>query len=75
MLYTIVFFIIAIASFVFAMLGLGGGMVYVPVLNWAGFDRGCHHPYKTTCRCHDESIDTHIRRRIDHDENISGDDS
>lgn len=38
MLYTIVFFIIAIASFVFAMLGLDGGMVYVPVLNWAGFD-------------------------------------
>ncbi len=38
MLYTIVFFIIAAASFVFAMLGLGGGMVYVPVLNWAGFD-------------------------------------
>lgn len=38
MLYTIVFLIIAIASFVFAMLGLGGGMVYVPVLNWAGFD-------------------------------------
>jgi len=38
MLYTIVFFIIAIASFIFAMLGLGGGMVYVPVLNWAGFD-------------------------------------
>jgi uncharacterized membrane protein YfcA len=38
MLYTIVFFIITIASFLFAMLGLGGGMVYVPVLNWAGFD-------------------------------------
>lgn len=38
MLYAIVFFIIAIASFIFAMLGLGGGMVYVPVLNWAGFD-------------------------------------
>ena len=38
MLYTIVFFIIAIASFIFAMLGLGGGMVYVPVLNRAGFD-------------------------------------
>lgn len=38
MLYTIVFFIIAFASFIFAMLGLGGGMVYVPVLNWAGFD-------------------------------------
>lgn len=38
MLYIIVFFIIAIASFVFAMLGLGGGMVYVPVLNWAGYD-------------------------------------
>jgi len=38
MLYGIVFFIIAVASFIFAMLGLGGGMVYVPVLNWAGFD-------------------------------------
>ncbi len=38
MLYTIVFFIIAVASFIFAMLGLGGGMVYVPVLHWAGFD-------------------------------------
>jgi len=38
MLYFIVAIIIAIASFVFAMLGLGGGMVYVPVLNWAGFD-------------------------------------
>lgn len=38
MIYTIVFIIIAIASFIFAMLGLGGGMVYVPVLNWAGFD-------------------------------------
>ena len=38
MIYTFIFFIIAIASFVFAMLGLGGGMVYVPVLNWAGFD-------------------------------------
>ncbi len=30
--------IILIASFIFAMLGLGGGMVYVPVLNWAGYD-------------------------------------
>lgn len=38
MLYAIVAIIIAIASFLFAMLGLGGGMVYVPVLNWAGFD-------------------------------------
>ncbi len=38
MLYAIVFIIIAVASFIFAMLGLGGGMVYVPVLNWAGFD-------------------------------------
>ncbi len=38
MLYIIVFFIIAAASFIFAMLGLGGGMIYVPVLNWAGFD-------------------------------------
>ena len=37
MLYSLVFIIIAIASFIFAMLGLGGGMVYVPVLNWAGF--------------------------------------
>jgi len=38
MLYAVVAIIIAIASFVFAMLGLGGGMVYVPILNWAGFD-------------------------------------
>jgi uncharacterized membrane protein YfcA len=38
MLYAIVFVIIWAASFIFAMLGLGGGMVYVPVLNWSGFD-------------------------------------
>lgn len=37
-MYTIIFLIITAASFIFAMLGLGGGMVYVPVLNWAGFD-------------------------------------
>ncbi|RMF69891.1 MAG: sulfite exporter TauE/SafE family protein [Calditrichaeota bacterium] len=37
MFYGIVFVIILIASFLFAMLGLGGGMVYVPVLKWAGF--------------------------------------
>ena len=30
--------IILLASFLFEMLGLGGGMVYVPVLNWAGYD-------------------------------------
>ena len=38
MLYAIIAIIILSASFIFAMLGLGGGMVYVPVLNWAGFD-------------------------------------
>ncbi|MGB9745421.1 MAG: sulfite exporter TauE/SafE family protein [Bacteroidales bacterium] len=38
MLYIIVFFLIGLVSFIFAILGLGGGMVYVPVLNWAGFD-------------------------------------
>ena len=38
MFYTIVALIIFVASFIFAMLGLGGGMVYVPVLKWAGFD-------------------------------------
>lgn len=37
MLYTIVAIIIFAASFLFAMLGLGGGMIYVPVLKWAGF--------------------------------------
>jgi uncharacterized protein len=37
MLYSIVFLIILAASFLFAMLGLGGGMIYVPVLKWAGF--------------------------------------
>lgn len=38
MVYLIVSVIILAASFIFAMLGLGGGMVYVPVLTWAGFD-------------------------------------
>ena len=38
MIYGIMFLIIGAASFIFAMLGLGGGMVYVPVLNWAGYD-------------------------------------
>lgn len=37
MLYAIAFAVILLASFLFAMLGLGGGMVYVPVLKWAGF--------------------------------------
>ena len=37
MLYVIVSVVILLASFLFAMLGLGGGMVYVPVLTWAGF--------------------------------------
>lgn len=36
-LYLVVSGIILLASFLFAMLGLGGGMVYVPVLTWAGF--------------------------------------
>lgn len=36
-LYLIVSAIVLAASFLFAMLGLGGGMVYVPVLTWAGF--------------------------------------
>ncbi len=30
--------IILLASFLFAMLGLGGGMVYIPTLHWLGFD-------------------------------------
>jgi len=38
MFYTIIAVIIFVASFLFAMLGLGGGMIYVPVLKWAGFD-------------------------------------
>ncbi len=37
MTHAIVFLVILAASFLFAMLGLGGGMVYVPVLVWAGF--------------------------------------
>jgi hypothetical protein len=37
MLYALVALVILIASFIFAMLGLGGGMVYVPILKWAGF--------------------------------------
>ena len=38
MFYTVIAIIIFAASFLFAMLGLGGGMIYVPVLKWAGFD-------------------------------------
>ncbi len=38
MFYVMISVIIFIASFLFAMLGLGGGMIYVPVLKWAGFD-------------------------------------
>ena len=37
MVYLLVFLVIWVASFLFAMLGLGGGMVYVPVLKWSGF--------------------------------------
>ena len=37
MLYLIVSVLIFLVSFVFAMLGLGGGMIYVPILKWAGF--------------------------------------
>lgn len=36
MLYAIVSVVILLFSFLFAMLGLGGGMVYVPILKWAG---------------------------------------
>ena len=36
-MYAVVFVIISLASFIFVMLGLGGAMVYVPVLKWAGF--------------------------------------
>ncbi len=38
MIFALIFLIIGTASFVFAMLGLGGGMIYVPILNWAGYD-------------------------------------
>jgi len=37
MFYGILFGVIMSASFLFAMLGLGGALVYVPVLKWAGF--------------------------------------
>jgi len=37
MIYAVIFVIISLASFIFVMLGLGGAMVYVPVLKWAGF--------------------------------------
>ncbi|MEJ2051274.1 MAG: TSUP family transporter, partial [Calditrichota bacterium] len=37
MIYAFVFVIISLAAFIFVMLGLGGAMVYVPVLKWAGF--------------------------------------
>lgn len=34
----IISFLILITSFLFAMLGLGGGMIYVPILKWAGLN-------------------------------------
>ncbi len=37
MLYLIVSAIILASSFLFSMLGLGGALIYVPVLTWAGF--------------------------------------
>lgn len=37
MLYLIVAIIIFAVSFLFSMLGLGGALIYVPVLKWAGF--------------------------------------
>ncbi|HKI89235.1 MAG TPA: sulfite exporter TauE/SafE family protein [Draconibacterium sp.] len=37
MLYFIVSVIILAASFLFSMLGLGGALIYVPILKWAGF--------------------------------------
>jgi len=37
MLYFIIALIIFAASFLFSMLGLGGALIYVPVLKWAGF--------------------------------------
>jgi len=37
MLHALLFLIILAASFVFAMLGQGGALVYVPVLAWVGF--------------------------------------
>jgi uncharacterized protein len=37
MLYLIISIIILAASFLFSMLGLGGALIYVPVLKWAGF--------------------------------------
>jgi len=37
MLYLIISIIILASSFLFSMLGLGGALIYVPVLKWAGF--------------------------------------
>ncbi len=37
MLYLIISVIILASSFLFSMLGLGGALIYVPVLKWAGF--------------------------------------
>ena len=37
MFYLIISLIILASSFLFSMLGLGGALIYVPVLKWAGF--------------------------------------
>jgi uncharacterized membrane protein YfcA len=38
MVYFIISVIILAASFLFSMLGLGGALIYVPILKWAGFN-------------------------------------
>lgn len=38
MTYLIAGGVVLLASFLFAMLGMGGGMVYVPLFHWIGFD-------------------------------------
>ena len=37
MLYLIISIIILASSFLFSMLGMGGALIYVPILKWAGF--------------------------------------
>ena len=38
MILAAVTFVIFVLAFVFSMLGLGGAMLYIPVLHWFGFD-------------------------------------
>jgi ABC-2 type transport system ATP-binding protein len=51
MLYAIAFAVILLASFLFAMLGLGGGFIIAPILIWMGFRTKAAVPSEESYAC------------------------